>query len=295
MNIIWKPASDSNYSEGRDGNSIDAIVVHWIVGTLEIADKVFADGRRNVSAHYSIGDDEIHQHVKDEDTAWHCGDWLWNLKTIGIEHEGSPDLPISDATYETSAQLIKELSEKYDIPLDKEHILPHNHFVATQCPGTLDIDRLIELAKGDSEVEELKAEIERLENEITEISSERDRKDKKLETCRVERADYKAEVVEVREQYQKQVAELNQTNSSLSNDVQRLSGEIDKKESYISTLEEDKKALKSDLEALKEKLEVSSQKYLKLEEKYVKCNDKLKDTIKNTKILELIWKKLFGR
>ena len=148
MNIIKKPAL--HFSEGRQDNDIVAIVVHWIVGTLEAADATFNSPNRQASAHYGIGDEEIHQYVNEEDTAWHCGDWLWNLKTIGIEHEGGPDLPISDMTYETSAKLIKDICERYNIPLDKDHILPHRKFVATQCPGTLDIDRLISLAGGEN-------------------------------------------------------------------------------------------------------------------------------------------------
>lgn len=145
MNIIQKDTP--NFSKGRQGNEPEVVVVHWIVGTLEAADATFANSASQVSAHYGIGDDEVHQYVKEEDTAWHCGDWLWNLKSIGIEHEGSPDLPISEKTYKASAELIKGICVRYNIPVDKEHILPHKHFKATQCPGTLDIDKIISLIK----------------------------------------------------------------------------------------------------------------------------------------------------
>ena len=266
MNIIWKGASELNHTKGRQGNSIDALVVHWIVGTLEVADKVFSDGRRKASAHYGVGDEDIHQYVKDEDTAWHCGDWLWNLKTIGIEHEGGPELPISDKTYETSAELIKELCSKYDIPIDKEHILPHNHFVATQCPGTLDIDRLISLATED-EID-CEKEIERLEDEIIEITAERDKKDRKLEECRDERTDLKNENQKIVENYDKQI-------KGLQNDLAGVRLELKEKKESITSLEEDKNGLKSKCGALEESLEKSAENYIDLERKYIKCQEKI--------------------
>lgn len=289
MNIKWVGASDSNYSEGRQGNSIQALVIHWISGDLASADATFSNPENNVSAHYGIEGEIVHQYVKEEDTAWHCGDWLWNLKTIGIEHSGGPDLPIDFETYKTSAQLVKEIAERHNIPIDKEHILPHSYFVPTSCPGDFDIERLIDLALG---YETDQDRIEYLENEVAELTSQRDRKDRKLETCRVERADYKSEVVEVREQYQQQVAELNQTNSSLSNDVQRLTLEIDKKDESIATLESSKNSLESAVGALKSKLTKERRKYTEMEEKYTECNDKLNDFVKDMSVLKFIWRKL---
>ena len=147
MNIKQVPAHSNNYEKGRRDNSIQLIVVHWIVGTLESADATFANPNRLASAHYGIGDSEVHQYVKDEDTAFHAGVFDVNLKSLGIEHAGGPNMPISDETYETSATLVQELTRKYHIPLDREHIKGHREFKATQCPGTLDIDRIIAQAK----------------------------------------------------------------------------------------------------------------------------------------------------
>lgn len=138
-----------NFSKGRNGmnTTIDRIVCHWIVGKLESADVTFQNTTRNTSAHYGVGDDEVHGYVKEEDTAYHAGVWAMNLRSLGIEHEGGPDLPISEETYKTSAKLIGELCKKYNIPLDREHIIKHNEVRATQCPGTLDLDKIIRLAK----------------------------------------------------------------------------------------------------------------------------------------------------
>lgn len=147
MNIIWKGAATSNYQEGRSGNKIDKIVIHWIVGKLLAADAVFSNPDKQVSAHYGIGGNQIHQYVREEDTAYHAGNLTVNRQSIGIEHEGGPDLPISDETYETSAELIAEICRRHSIPLDIDHIKEHREIKATQCPGTLDRTRLINRAK----------------------------------------------------------------------------------------------------------------------------------------------------
>lgn len=54
------PAFTGNYSRGRLGNKVDAIVVHWIVGRQAAADAVFTNQQANPrSAHYSVGPKEI--------------------------------------------------------------------------------------------------------------------------------------------------------------------------------------------------------------------------------------------
>src|SRR3990167_10110797 len=110
------PAHSNNFMVGRNGTTIDRIVLHWIVGTLESADATFKNPDRIASANYGIGDDEIHQWVKDEDTAFANGNWEMNLRALSIEHEGRPDLPISEKTYQTSIKLVAELAKKYSIP-----------------------------------------------------------------------------------------------------------------------------------------------------------------------------------
>lgn len=143
--IKW--VSSPNFDNGRKGKTIDKIVCHWMVGTLAGTDAHFKKASSKVSAHYGVAGKEVHQYVLEDDTAWHAGNYDMNLRSLGIEHEGGPDSPISEETYNTSAQLISELSVKYKIPLDRKHILKHSEIVATQCPGTLDVDRLIAMAK----------------------------------------------------------------------------------------------------------------------------------------------------
>lgn len=153
MNIKQYPAHTNNYGVGRAGKTINKVVLHWIVGTLESADATFANPDRKASAHYGIGDNEIHQYVKEQDTAWHASNLTVNRESVGIEHEGGwllsdgTRFKPTDETHKTSAELVADICKRYNIPLDREHIRIHKEFSATQCPGSLDVDRIIEMAK----------------------------------------------------------------------------------------------------------------------------------------------------
>jgi hypothetical protein len=158
MTIVWKGAHPNNYSIGRSGRRPEYIVLHWIVGTLESADATFQDPKRVASSHYGVGGTRIHQYVAEANTAYTNGNWDWNTRSITIEHEGGPNLPISAATYETSAWLIANIATRHNIPLTRAHIKGHRELLSTQCPGTLDIDRLIARAKQLQGGEEVTAE-----------------------------------------------------------------------------------------------------------------------------------------
>lgn len=164
MDIVWKGAHQNNFEKGRKGKKPQHIIVHWIVGTLKSADATFQNPNRIASAHFGVGPNAIHQYVADGDTAYHAGDYNTNLESFGIEHEGGPELPIAEAVYENSAKLIAHLSETYDIPLDRTHIKGHKEVSkrGTQCPGTLDIDKLISMAKGKLEGGDMDAELRRI-------------------------------------------------------------------------------------------------------------------------------------
>lgn len=123
------------------------IVIHWIVGNLASADAVFKKVGGGTSAHYGVEDDQVHQYVEEQYTAYHAGNYAVNQESIGIEHSASPDRPASEATYKTSGELIYQISKRHNIPLDRQHIIKHSEVKATQCPGTMDLDKLINIAK----------------------------------------------------------------------------------------------------------------------------------------------------
>jgi hypothetical protein len=104
---------------------------------------------------------EVVQYVRDEDTAWHAGRVLRptaemvlerpgvnpNLWTIGIEHEGGADQEPTSAQLAASAELMKLCSDRWGIPLDLRHVIPHRAiYAAKTCPGRIEVSTLIQLA-----------------------------------------------------------------------------------------------------------------------------------------------------
>ncbi|UQA96790.1 N-acetylmuramoyl-L-alanine amidase [Streptomyces halobius] len=114
-----------------DDQGIDAIVIHDTEASWETTLKLIKDPKY-VSWHYTIrsSDGLIAQHVRTKDVPWHAGNWYLNAHSIGIEHEGflaAPDAWYTEAMYRTSARLVRYLSHRYDIPLDRQHILGHDN------------------------------------------------------------------------------------------------------------------------------------------------------------------------
>ena len=145
--IEWLgPVPPGNFMPGRNGMQIRMIVDHWVgIGSFADAAAWFRNPASGVSAHYLIRADGVFgQLVHDENTAYHAGDWAVNIKSIGIEHETTPDLAPTDALYQASADLHRMLAEKYGFPLIVgQTVKPHRAIVPTQCPGTLDLDRIV--------------------------------------------------------------------------------------------------------------------------------------------------------
>ena len=128
-----------NFSNGRQGKGKLGFIIHWIVGNLASADSVFQNRSRNTSAHFGVEDKTVHQYVDVNNTAYHAGNWDVNLTTIGIEHSAQPGRDASEATYETSAQLIAKVIRENGAG---NNIRKHSAIVATACPGTVDVNRI---------------------------------------------------------------------------------------------------------------------------------------------------------
>ena len=140
--MLFKPSP--NFTGGRTAK-IDRIVIHWIVGTLASADATFANRNSQVSAHYGIENFTVHQYVRESDTAWHA--MATNARSIGIEHSAAPLRNATATTIKTSAKLVADICKRYNIPIDRRHIIKHSEVVATACPGTIPIDEIIKQAK----------------------------------------------------------------------------------------------------------------------------------------------------
>jgi N-acetyl-anhydromuramyl-L-alanine amidase AmpD len=137
----WIPAPYEQFGDNDYGNhdlgdrpasqGIKYIVVHDTEGAWEGVLTMVQDPTY-VSWQYTLRstDGHIAQHVKAKDVAWHAGNWYVNAKSIGLEHEGflaDPDAWYTEAMYRSSARLVKYLARKYDIPLDRQHILGHDN------------------------------------------------------------------------------------------------------------------------------------------------------------------------
>ncbi len=125
-------------SRPTTGHEIRYILLHDTEGTYDGSLASFQNSNTYASAHYLIraSDGLVTQMVENKDEAWHAGNKSMNMHSIGIEHEG---YAIKDGSwytepeYESSAALVKYLATKYDIPLDREHIIGHD-----EVPGVLD-------------------------------------------------------------------------------------------------------------------------------------------------------------
>ncbi|MGW1913647.1 N-acetylmuramoyl-L-alanine amidase [Streptomyces sp. NPDC002076] len=133
----WQSASPSNYTASdRPGSyPIDRVIIHVTQETYSNTLAIFANPQKKVSAHYLVrsADGHVAQCVHEADIAWHAGNWDYNMRSIGIEHEGWVDQPayFTNALYEQSARLTAAICDKYGIPKDREHIIGHY-----QVPGT---------------------------------------------------------------------------------------------------------------------------------------------------------------
>lgn len=159
--ITWHPTPNS--SSGRDGHRPRAIVVHTNVGSYESTVEWFSHARSGVSSHYLVGlDGRVGQFVDEADTARHAGRVLRptatfldeanpNLYTVGIEFEDGGD-PLGvvrpDTQYTSGGWLIAAVAGRWRIPLDRDHVVGHREiFAAKDCPGNLDVERLIQIAR----------------------------------------------------------------------------------------------------------------------------------------------------
>ena len=141
------PVADGNYDETR--KPIDLVVLHHTACTYQQAINTFGSPNAKTSAHYIISNKgELAAMLEEYNTAYHAGNYDTNQRSIGIEtewYEGMGDR--TEALYEKVSALVADICKYHKIPIDLDHIKPHKDFKATQCPGTLDIPRIIDRAR----------------------------------------------------------------------------------------------------------------------------------------------------
>jgi N-acetylmuramoyl-L-alanine amidase len=151
-----------NQVHGRAGRRPRGIVLHTTVGSFHSTADWFSRPESGVSAHYLVGlDGSVAQFVDEADTARHAGRIsnptasLYdgtdpNLYTVGIEFEdgGDPKTVRRPAIqYEVGAALIAAIAGRWQIPLDRKHVVGHRELTDRKsCPGNLDLDELVKQA-----------------------------------------------------------------------------------------------------------------------------------------------------
>src|SRR3990167_10626104 len=157
---VWKPVP--NYTKGRSGQRPEIICLHIGDGTKEQIYSEFLNAEK--SSHYCVNKDgSVWQFVLDENTAWTNGDVKnptselvikflkenpsvnLNKVTLSIEHEGYGNTDINAIQYNTTIQLVKELCQKWNIPINRKYIIGHREInsVTKTCPGLISIPRII--------------------------------------------------------------------------------------------------------------------------------------------------------
>ncbi len=141
-----------NFTKGRAGNKISYLVYHYTANdgdTDENNALYFKAVHRGASAHYFVDEDSVTQVVKDEDTAWHCGDKqkytnggatmkgkVKNVNSIGIELCSDKDARgqyiLTPQTIRNGVELGQELMAKYNIPLS--NVYRHYDVSGKICP-----------------------------------------------------------------------------------------------------------------------------------------------------------------
>jgi N-acetyl-anhydromuramyl-L-alanine amidase AmpD len=133
----WQPATTSNYTASNRPSTyaLDYVIIHVTQETYPKTVSIFQNPQKKVSAHYLVrsAGGHVAQCVREADVAWHAGNWDYNTRSIGIEHEGWVDQPewFTDALYEQSAKLTAAICAKYGLPKDRAHIIGHY-----EVPGT---------------------------------------------------------------------------------------------------------------------------------------------------------------
>ncbi|MGW3204806.1 N-acetylmuramoyl-L-alanine amidase [Streptomyces sp. NPDC001135] len=139
---------DGDYGNHDLGNrpvdqKINYIVIHDTEAYLPNMFKTVQDPTE-ASWHYSIrsSDGHITQHVRTKDEAWHSGSQFVNARSIGVEHEGfltQPGKWYTEPMYRASARLVRYLAKKYQVPLDRQHIIGHDNVPAPTAESIPDM------------------------------------------------------------------------------------------------------------------------------------------------------------
>lgn len=157
-------ANGTNYTVGRQ-DKIRGIVIHHAASTsLDSIGQAFSQPGRGGSAQYGVDGNQVHQYVREEDTAWHCSNWAGNNATIGIEttnSTGAPEWKVSNETFDTLCKLVADIAKRNGLgklwinpDADYPALSGHKDWygAATVCPGPYLYPRLQEICDRANEI-----------------------------------------------------------------------------------------------------------------------------------------------
>lgn len=144
-NVYWE--GTPNYTSGNFG--IEALFPHWTCGGFDGSVSTLQNPDRQASAHYVIEGSRVAQLVSEDDSAWHCHNYYYNMRAISYELVGWPGNPPSYDTLDTCARMMAEASKRYfggaKLVLG-ENVMLHQWVYATSCPGETDVEWLVDKA-----------------------------------------------------------------------------------------------------------------------------------------------------
>lgn len=148
----------SNKSNGRGGKKIEKIFVHHMAGALTVKQCGNVFKTRAASAHYGVNGSQIGQYVDEANTAWHCGNFNWNQRSIGIElaNDGGAktNWHVADSTIETAIKLIADICKRNGISElvytgdMSGNLCMHKWVASTSCPGAYLSKQFKRIAEG---------------------------------------------------------------------------------------------------------------------------------------------------
>lgn len=126
---VSSPSFDS-----RDGYKVDRLIIHTTEGSYASSVSWLArtptPPDEGSSAHYVVSEDgsQATQLVDLVNNAWHCGNQIWNKKSVGIENSGYASKGgFSDGLYRTSAKIAAYVCKKFSIvPVHGQTVFAHN-------------------------------------------------------------------------------------------------------------------------------------------------------------------------
>ncbi|MEU9317237.1 N-acetylmuramoyl-L-alanine amidase [Streptomyces sp. NPDC048295] len=131
--VAAHPSNGQVADRPANGIDIDQIVLHDTEGSYASA-VANAQLAGTASAHYVIrsSDGAVTQMVPTQNLAYHAGNYVTNMHSVGIEHEGFAAQGATwytETQYQASAELVKYLAERFDVPLDRQHVIGHDNVV----------------------------------------------------------------------------------------------------------------------------------------------------------------------